>query len=113
MSQTSFPISDVSLEKVAEPGFLAPHSGRVIILEDHPVALFNIDGEYYAMDNTCPHRGGSLGNGEIDGDVVTCPWHGWEFNCRTGEAVENREIKVQTYRVSVEDDGIYIEWPGG
>ena len=82
-------------------------------MDDHPIALFSIDGKYFAMDNTCPHRGGSLGEGDVSGGIVTCPWHGWQFNCRTGEAVENRAIRVKTYDLSVKGDGIYVEWPHG
>lgn len=99
------------VRKLADPDPLEPQTGTVIVLDDHPLALFNIDGEYFILDNTCPHRGGSLGHGEVKGDIVTCPWHGWQFNCRTGEAVENPEIKVRRYTLYVEDDGVYIDWP--
>lgn len=99
--------------KVAELDDLAPRRGKVVIIDDHPIALFNLEGDYVAMDNTCPHRGGSLGNGELDGSVVTCPWHGWQFDCNTGEAVENRKIRVTKYAVAKRGDGVYIEWPHG
>lgn len=82
----------------------------MVILNDHPIAVFNIDGDYVAIDNTCPHRGGSLGGGELNGDIVTCPWHGWEINCRTGEAVENPGIRVKQYTLHVKEDGIYVDW---
>ena len=87
---------------------LLPQSGQVVMMDEKPVALFNIDGEFIAMDNKCPHRGGSLGDGEIEGDIVTCPWHGWQFNCRTGKAVENDAIIVRTYDIENRSDGIFI-----
>ena len=88
---------------------LLPQSGQVVMMDEKPVALFNIDGEFIAMDNKCPHRGGSLGDGEIEGDIVTCPWHGWQFNCRTGKAVENDAIIVRTYDIENRSDGIFIK----
>ncbi|HIN61584.1 MAG TPA: non-heme iron oxygenase ferredoxin subunit [Candidatus Marinimicrobia bacterium] len=88
---------------------LLPQSGQVVMMEEKPVALFNIDGEFIAMDNKCPHRGGSLGDGEIEGDIVTCPWHGWQFNCRTGKAVENDAIIVRTYEIENLSEGIFIK----
>ena len=88
---------------------LLPQSGQVVMMDEVPVALFNIDGEFIAMDNKCPHRGGSLGDGEIEGDIVTCPWHGWQFNCRTGKAVENDAIIVRTYEIENLSEGIFIK----
>ncbi|HIB71929.1 MAG TPA: non-heme iron oxygenase ferredoxin subunit [Candidatus Marinimicrobia bacterium] len=88
---------------------LLPQSGQVVMMDEKPVALFNIDGEFIAMDNKCPHRGGSLGDGEIEGDIVTCPWHGWQFNCRTGKAVENDAIIVRTYEIENRSEGIFIK----
>ena len=88
---------------------LLPQSGQVVMMDEKPVALFNIDGEFIAIDNKCPHRGGSLGDGEIEGDIVTCPWHGWQFNCRTGKAVENDAIIVRTYEIENRSEGIFIK----
>ncbi|MFQ6608503.1 MAG: Rieske (2Fe-2S) protein [Fidelibacterota bacterium] len=85
-------------------------NGSVLFVGDCAVALFNINGELHALDNTCPHRGGSLGEGVVTAGVVTCPWHGWEFNCRTGVAVENQKVAVPKYRVVNQDDGYYLEW---
>lgn len=97
------------LERIASKCELKPGSGKVVVIEDRPIALFNIGGEYVALDNTCPHRGGSLGDGEVDGETVSCPWHGWEFNCRTGDAVENPTITVECLKVEKRKDGLYVE----
>lgn len=72
------------------------------------VALFNVDGTVYALDNTCLHRGGPLGEGMLEGDVVTCPWHMWQYNVRTGENVRNSAIKVAQYAVQVEGNDIKV-----
>ena len=81
----------------------------MIIVEGRPIALFNLGGEFVALDNRCPHRGGSLGEGEIKDDIVICPWHGWEFNFNTGKAVENDDVIVKTYPVENRDDEIFIK----
>jgi len=97
------------LKKVASSVELNPGNGKVIIVEGRPIALFNLGGEFVALDNRCPHRGGSLGEGEIKGDIVICPWHGWEFNCNTGKAIENDDVIVKTYPVENRDDEIFIK----
>ena len=97
------------MKKVASSVELNPGNGKVIIVEGRPIALFNLGGEFVALDNRCPHRGGSLGEGEIKDDIVICPWHGWEFNCNTGKAVENDDVVVKTYLVENRDDEIFIK----
>ena len=56
---------------------------------DRGIALFNVDGEILALNNTCPHAGGPLGEGTLEGEVVTCTWHGWQFHVRTGQCLKN------------------------
>ena len=72
--------------------------------------LVDLDGEYFAFNNTCPHIGGPLAEGELEGDIVTCPWHATPFNVRTGEAQEGgvTNIPVTTYEVRLEGDDIQI-----
>ena len=72
------------------------------------IALFNVNGQFYATDNTCLHRGGPLGQGVLDGTTVTCPWHGWQYNVTTGETVFNEQMKVETFEVKVEGDDIIV-----
>ncbi len=74
------------------------------------VAVFNIDGQFYATQNECTHRGGPLCEGALWGDTVICPWHGSEFNVRTGQVVGGpAERPIQTYPVEVKDGVIVIE----
>ena len=72
--------------------------------------LVDLDGEYFAFNNTGPHIGGPLAEGELEGDIVTCPWHATPFNVRTGEAQEGgvTNIPVTTYEVRLEGDDIQI-----
>ena len=75
----------------------------------HSLALFNVDGRYYAIDTECPHRGGPMAEGDVDGFVVSCPWHAWRWDLRTGANVNNPAVKLGCYHV-VEDAGeLYVE----
>jgi len=73
------------------------------------VAVFNVEGSYYAIDNTCLHRGGPLGEGELEGEVVTCPWHGWEYNVKTGACINNPSVCVKSYPVLVEGSELKVK----
>lgn len=73
------------------------------------VALFNIDGEIFALDGTCPHAGGPLGEGSLEETVVTCPWHGWSFDVKTGECQNNPDANAACYKVSVKGEDIILE----
>ena len=98
-----------TLTKVAEVQDLAPGAGKVIQAEGKTLALFNVDGTFYAIDNTCLHRGGPLGEGDLDDKIVTCPWHGWQYDVSTGTNVMNPAIKVASYPVTVEGGAVFVE----
>ena len=76
---------------------------------DKMICIANVDGTLSAMDNVCLHRGGPLGQGMVDGGKVICPWHGWEYDPRTGEASHNPTAKVAVYPVKVEGDDVMVE----
>jgi len=95
--------------KVAETTDLNPGEGKVVEVEGKTLALFNVDGTYYAIDNTCLHRGGPLGEGELEEKVVTCPWHGWRYNVTTGANVNNPAVKVSSFPVTVEGTTVFVE----
>ena len=95
----------VTVAKVAE---LPAGSGKVVEVNGQSVALFNVNGSFYAIDNACRHHGGPLGEGSLEGTVVTCPWHLWEYDVTTGEFTANRDIKVATYSVQVDGDDVRI-----
>lgn len=96
---------------VAKLGDLAPGTCRSVETGHAGVAVCNVDGTVYVVDNTCPHAGGPLGEGSIDGELIVCPWHGWRYNVRTGERPENPDISVHCYHVRIENDIIYILLP--
>jgi len=75
------------------------------------VALFNVDGEFYAIDGVCPHAGGPLGQGMLRKNIVTCPWHGWQFDVTTGKAVMNPNAGVGCLRTEVQGEEVYVELP--
>lgn len=95
----------VSVAKVAD---IPPGTGRTVDAAGIWIALYNVDGTFYAVDNTCPHAGGSLGEGKLSEETVECPWHGWRFNIRTGERVGNSTITVACCPVRIEGDQILI-----
>ena len=84
-------------------------SGIVAEVNGKSVAVFNVDGSFYAIDNTCVHRGGPLGEGDLEGEVVACPWHGWEYNVKTGACINNASACVKSYPVLVEGSELKIK----
>ncbi len=73
------------------------------------VALANVGGSFYAINNTCLHRGGPLGQGALEGKTVTCPWHGWQFDVTTGKAGMNPNTGVACYPTEVRGDEVFID----
>jgi nitrite reductase (NADH) small subunit len=73
------------------------------------ICVANINGTITAMDNACLHRGGPLGQGMIENSKVICPWHGWQWDPKTGEAAHNAKAKVSVYSIKVENGEVLIE----
>jgi NAD(P)H-dependent nitrite reductase small subunit len=82
--------------------------GRVIAVRNREIALFNVGGAFYALENTCCHRGGPLGDGTLEGNTVTCPWHMWQFDIATGACANSPGDHVRTYDVIVEGDAVKV-----
>jgi nitrite reductase/ring-hydroxylating ferredoxin subunit len=95
--------------RVARVGEIPEGQGRVVDVEGRTLALFNVGGTLYAIDNSCPHRGGPLGEGDVDGHIVLCPWHAWRWDVRTGNNANNPAVKVACYPVSVDGDTVFVE----
>jgi NAD(P)H-dependent nitrite reductase small subunit len=93
---------------VAKSEDLAPGEGCVVEVNGNEVALFNLNGTFYAIDNMCAHQGGPLGEGLLEGENVICPWHSWRYNVKTGVCSANPSVKVKTYSVKIENDQIKI-----
>ena len=96
----------VSVAKIED---VSPGSGIVAEVEDKSLAVFNVDGDYFVIDNTCIHRGGPLGEGDLEGNVVTCPWHGWEYDVKTGACTNNPDACVKSYVVTLDGVDIKVE----
>jgi nitrite reductase (NADH) small subunit len=97
--------------RVASVGEVSPGGGIERVAGGRVVALFRVDGRYYALDGVCPHAGGPLGEGRLSGNVVTCPWHGWQFDVTTGRHCLNDNITHAHFSVKVEGDDLYVEIP--
>ena len=96
--------------KVAMTNELEPGQARLVEVKGKKVALFNVDGQFFALDNTCTHKGGPLAEGECSGHEVTCPWHGATFDVRTGEVVgPPAQRAVACYGVRVTGTEIEVE----
>jgi len=96
--------------KAAEIRDVPAGQGKMFNVGGKHIALFNIEGTYYAIDDTCTHKGGPLSEGEVEGSNVTCPWHGAIFDVITGEVVRPpAPIAVSRYNVRVGGDDIEIE----
>lgn len=96
--------------KVAKTSELEPGHGRLVEVNGKPIALFNVDGQFFAIDNTCTHRGGPLAEGEVSGHEVTCPWHHGRFDVRTGEVVgPPAQRAVVRYGVRVTGADVEVE----
>ncbi|HUZ45909.1 MAG TPA: non-heme iron oxygenase ferredoxin subunit [Terriglobia bacterium] len=95
--------------KVASLAELAAGTGKAVEVNGKSLAIYNVNGTVYATDNACLHQGGPLGEGTLEGDVITCPWHMWQYNVCTGENLEDSMLKVETYPVRVSGDDIEVE----
>lgn len=94
--------------KAAKVTELRPGEAKTVECAARQVALCNADGRHFAVDNTCLHRGGPLGEGFLDGTTLTCPWHGWQYDVTTGQVTMNPAAKLDTYETRVEGDDILV-----
>jgi nitrite reductase (NADH) small subunit len=99
------------LHKVAQLSQLPADSVTEVTVGDAFYAICNVAGRVTALDGTCPHRGGPLGQGAIHGGYVMCPWHAWQWDCATGANDFDPTKQVSTFEVRVAGDDILIELP--
>jgi nitrite reductase (NADH) small subunit len=86
-----------------------PGTVRELQIEGKTVALANVEGKFYAIDNTCLHRGGPLGQGPLLGRKLMCPWHAWEYDVTTGKVLQNQAVGVDCYAIEVRGQDIFID----
>ena len=96
--------------KVAVTDDIAPNQGKLVEVQGKEIALFNLEGKYYAIDNTCTHRGGPLAEGELEGDEVTCPWHGAKFKITSGAVLSPPAPQgVKSFPIRVTGNDLEVE----
>jgi len=98
-----------NLMKAADRADVSPGEGKCVQVAGKAIALFNVDGNFFAIDNTCVHRGGPLGEGSLDGSIVTCPWHGWKYDCRSGQSTSAPGKSVASYPVQVQGSDVLVD----
>ena len=96
--------------KVASTSELAPGQCKVAEADGKSIALCNVNGTFYAIDNTCLHQGGPLGEGSLESGTITCPWHAWQYDVTTGKNTANPAMGVACYAVKVEGDDVLVEF---
>jgi len=82
---------------------------REFQVDGHTLAIANVGGKFYAIDNTCLHRGGPLGQGDLNGTAVTCPWHGWQYDVTSGKVTQNPAVGVACYALEVRGEDIWAD----
>jgi nitrite reductase/ring-hydroxylating ferredoxin subunit len=97
------------LIRAAKTDELPVGSVREFQVEGTTLAIANVDGKFYAINNTCLHRGGPLGQGELQGKILTCPWHGWQYDVTTGKLTMNPAVGVKCYPLEVKGEDIWVE----
>jgi nitrite reductase (NADH) small subunit len=88
-----------------------PVGGSIVVeINGRSIAVFNVNGQFYALDNVCMHRGGPLGEGFVHADNLTvqCPWHGWTYSLTTGKSTIDSMAKVEKFDVMVEGDEVKV-----
>ena len=96
---------------VAQATDLLPQSARVVQAGEVEVALIRTATGFFALDNACPHTGGPLGEGLVQGNIVTCPLHGWQFDCTTGACLTEKGQRQKGYAVKIDQEQVWVEVP--
>ncbi len=96
--------------KIANESDLPPAGeAKEFLCGNKPICIANVNGSYAALDGICPHRGGPLGQGMVEGNKVVCPWHGWAWDVKTGVAEQDRNMKVAVYPLKIEGGDMMVE----
>ena len=94
--------------RVALKSDIAPGASKLVEAGGKEIALFNVDGQIFATSNICPHQGGPLADGFLEGTNVICPWHAWAFDVQSGENPMNPRLSVETYPVEIEGEEVFV-----
>src|SRR3954447_6036639 len=107
----STPTVELAWHKVAELDELPEGRVKTVVAGRKSLALTHYDGAYGALDNHCPHQGGPLGEGSIEGGLLRCPWHGYDYDPITGESPGAFDDHPEAYPVEMREDGVYVSIP--
>ncbi len=99
----------MSLMRAAKTDEIPVGAVREFQVDGKTLAIANVDGKFYAINNTCLHRGGPLGQGVLSGKIVTCPWHGWEYDVTTGKLAANPSVGVECYSLQIRGEDIWVD----
>ena len=99
--------------RIAAASEVPEGAGGEFVAGDQIVALFHVGGAFYALDGICPHQGGPLGKGQLAGCIVTCPWHGFQFDVTTGQHQTSRSLVHGRFPVKVEAGEVWVDVGGG
>ncbi len=95
--------------KVAEIDEVPVGAGRAFTIEGNTIAIFNVDGKLYAIDDSCPHQGSSLAMGQLEGCIVTCRSHGMKVNVTAGKERPGVGLDARSYPLEPRSDGLYVD----
>ena len=93
---------------IAQCSDCPPGESRELVVAGRLIALFNIEGQFFALDGVCPHQGGPLAKGTLCGHIVTCPWHGWQFDVRDGQHQISATMQQPTIPLKIQDGEILV-----
>ena len=96
---------------VAKTNEIKPNQIKQVSIDGKDIVVMNIDGNYFAINDTCTHAGGSLSEGKVEGSIITCDWHGAQFDCKSGKLVKfpAKINDLESYNVVIESDTIFVE----
>ena len=100
--------AELNWVRVASVSDCPPGTSLELVVADRIVALFNVQGDFYALDGVCPHQGGPLAKGALIGCVITCPWHGWQFDVRDGRHQLNARLTQPCFATRVTGDSVFV-----
>ena len=94
--------------RVCDPSEIPLGTGKEITVQDRVLAVFRTDDAFHVLDGICPHAGGPLGAGTLTGSIVTCPWHGWQFDVKSGENQITRSICQPRIPLLVQENRVFV-----
>ncbi len=97
--------------RVADIQEIPPGQGKAFPVRGREIAIFNVGGTFYAVKNSCPHRGVALVQGSLQDAIITCPGHSWQFDLRTGDALDRPSTGIRCYRVEIRGHSVWVEVP--